>query len=189
MEFSRQEYSSGLPFPTPGDLPDPGIKLRSPALQADSLPSKQPGKLMIHLMAPHFFFLHIPLKYIKKQKLWLHITIAIETNSLATVFQYLGEIHTHLYRTSMCPHPQLKCPHSVRQSSTRHHCLSLCASLCITKSVHHCTLISISEMQKWEIWHPPPHSHSKETVCYTIQNDFGSPLTFISIDSFSKMKV
>ena len=39
MGFSRQEYWSGLPFPPPGDLPDPGIKLLSPALQADSLPS------------------------------------------------------------------------------------------------------------------------------------------------------
>ena len=39
MGFSRQEYWSGLPFPPPGDLPDPGIKLLSPALLADSLPS------------------------------------------------------------------------------------------------------------------------------------------------------
>ena len=38
MEFSRQEYWSGMPFPSPGDLPDPGIKPLSPALQADSLP-------------------------------------------------------------------------------------------------------------------------------------------------------
>ena len=37
MGFSRQEYWSGLPLPTPGDLPDPGIEPRSPALQADSL--------------------------------------------------------------------------------------------------------------------------------------------------------
>ena len=37
MEFSRQEYWSGLPFPSPGDLPDPGIKTGCPALQADSL--------------------------------------------------------------------------------------------------------------------------------------------------------
>ena len=36
LEFSRQEYWSGLPFLSPGDLPDPGIKSRSPALQADS---------------------------------------------------------------------------------------------------------------------------------------------------------
>ena len=39
MGFSRQEYWSGLPFPSPGDLPDPGIEPRSPALQADSLPT------------------------------------------------------------------------------------------------------------------------------------------------------
>ena len=44
MEFSRQEYWSGLSFPSPGDLPDPGIKPRSPALLADSLPSEPPGK-------------------------------------------------------------------------------------------------------------------------------------------------
>ena len=40
MGFSRQEYWSELPFPTPGDFPDPGIKPRSPALQADSSPSE-----------------------------------------------------------------------------------------------------------------------------------------------------
>ena len=44
MEFSRQEYWSGLPFPSPGDLPHPGIEPRSPALKADSLPSELPGK-------------------------------------------------------------------------------------------------------------------------------------------------
>ena len=38
MKFSRQEYWSGLPFPSPGDLPDPGMEPGSPALQADSLP-------------------------------------------------------------------------------------------------------------------------------------------------------
>ena len=44
MGFSRQEYWSGLPFPSPGDLPDPGIKPRSPALQEDALTSEPPGK-------------------------------------------------------------------------------------------------------------------------------------------------
>ena len=44
MEFSRQEYWSGLPFPSPGDLPGPGIKPGSPVLQADSLLSEPPGK-------------------------------------------------------------------------------------------------------------------------------------------------
>ena len=44
MNFSRQGYWSGLPFPFPGDLPDPGIEPGSPALQADSLPTELPGK-------------------------------------------------------------------------------------------------------------------------------------------------
>ena len=47
MGFSRQEYWSGLPFPFPGDLPDPGIKPRSPALQADSLLTELQGKLSL----------------------------------------------------------------------------------------------------------------------------------------------
>ena len=45
MEFPRQEYWSGLPFPSPKDLPDPGIESGFPALQADALSSEPPGKL------------------------------------------------------------------------------------------------------------------------------------------------
>ena len=44
MGFSRQEYWSGLPFPSPGDLPNPGIEPGSPALQTDALSSEPPGK-------------------------------------------------------------------------------------------------------------------------------------------------
>ena len=44
IEFSRQKYWSGLPFPSPGDLPNPGTKPTSPALQADSLPTEPLGK-------------------------------------------------------------------------------------------------------------------------------------------------
>ena len=44
MGFSRQQCWSGLPFPSPGDLPDPGIEPGSPGLQADALPSEPPGK-------------------------------------------------------------------------------------------------------------------------------------------------
>ena len=44
MEFSRQEYWSGLSFPSPGDLPDQGIERRAPALQADSLPTEPLGE-------------------------------------------------------------------------------------------------------------------------------------------------
>ena len=59
MGFSRQEYWSGLPFLSPGDLPDPGIKPGSPALQADSLLTELPEK-------PHLdeevFILHTKVK-------------------------------------------------------------------------------------------------------------------------------
>ena len=44
MEFSRQEYWSGLPFPSPGDVPNLGIEPGFPAMKADSLPSEPPGK-------------------------------------------------------------------------------------------------------------------------------------------------
>ena len=78
MGFSRQEYWSGLPFPSPGDLSDPGIEPRSPALQADTLPSEPPGNVTqstgsqrvrqdlsdpvcIHKRLFFFFFLVAPL--------------------------------------------------------------------------------------------------------------------------------
>ena len=44
MEFPRPEYWTGLPFPSPGDLPNPGLKPRSSALQEESLPAETPGK-------------------------------------------------------------------------------------------------------------------------------------------------
>ena len=52
MEFSRQEYWDGLPFPSPRDLPDPGIEPRSPALQADALPSELLGKPFNVVISP-----------------------------------------------------------------------------------------------------------------------------------------
>ena len=65
MEFSRQEYGSGLPFPSPGDLPVTGMEPKSPALLADSLPSEPPGwdsnpcfpaphrVLLVYIISPH----------------------------------------------------------------------------------------------------------------------------------------
>ena len=50
MGFSRQEYWSGLPFPSPGDLPDPGIEPRSPALEADDLTSEPPGPVSSRIL-------------------------------------------------------------------------------------------------------------------------------------------
>ena len=62
MAFSRREYWSGLPFPSPGDLLDPGIKHRSPSLQADFLPTELPGKpiyiIYIYIHIHHIFFIY-----------------------------------------------------------------------------------------------------------------------------------
>ena len=52
MGFSRQEYCSGLPFPSPGDLPDPGIEPMSPSFQADALPSEPP---VVTIIITHFW--------------------------------------------------------------------------------------------------------------------------------------
>ena len=70
MGFSKQEYQSGLPFPSPGDLPDPRIEHTSPALQADSLPSEPPGKEFLylkgnHLVLPYYSVSSIVLGYIR----------------------------------------------------------------------------------------------------------------------------
>ena len=62
MGFSRQEYWSGLPFPSPGDLPNPGIGPGSPTLQADALPSEPPGSIGVHKLNLG--------KYITQQKCW-----------------------------------------------------------------------------------------------------------------------
>ena len=55
MEFPRQQYRSGLPFPSPMDLPDPGIELGSPALQADSSLTELPGKPVIDIQKQKMF--------------------------------------------------------------------------------------------------------------------------------------
>ena len=57
MGFSRQEYWSGLPCPSPGDLPNAGIESRSLALQVDSLPSETPGESVILHTFSYYFHL------------------------------------------------------------------------------------------------------------------------------------
>ena len=52
MGFSRKEYWSTLPFPSPGDVPNPGTEPGSPSLKADSLPSKIPGKPVLQAYLP-----------------------------------------------------------------------------------------------------------------------------------------
>ena len=62
MEFSRQKYWSGLPFPTSGDLSNPGIEPMSPvlpALQASSLPAEPPGSPRIQSIATYITFIYV----------------------------------------------------------------------------------------------------------------------------------
>ena len=61
MRFYRQEYWSGLPFPSPGDLPDPGIEPRSPALQADCLLSEP--RLQYTFFSVKWIFSSAPFKF------------------------------------------------------------------------------------------------------------------------------
>ena len=82
--FSRQEYWSGLPFPSPGDLPDPGIKPGSPALEADALTSERPGKPISFFLSFFFFFFREARFYtiaVGKPK------VELENNSLLYRFQ------------------------------------------------------------------------------------------------------
>ena len=73
MGFSRQEYWSGLPFPSPGDCPNPGIELGSPALQTDALPSEPSGKPLLddtwvqfHVWVSYCFSKGLPTKTPKR---------------------------------------------------------------------------------------------------------------------------
>ena len=87
MEFSRHEYWSGVPYPSPGDLPDPGIKSGSPALQADSLPSKPLGK-------PQFF------KDVFKIKLYSVHLLFYNSSNTEKHFGYTA-YHFPTYSTSL----------------------------------------------------------------------------------------
>ena len=71
MRFFRQEYWSGLPFPSPGNLPNPGMEPGSHALQADSLLSKPPGGSMLHNI-DHLFLLKPPTMFLPSIS-WVNI--------------------------------------------------------------------------------------------------------------------
>ena len=71
MGFSRQEYWSGLPFPSPGDLPDPGIEPRFPTFQADALTSEPPGKPLVSGILLKIYF-NICLTWKNNQEVSIH---------------------------------------------------------------------------------------------------------------------
>ena len=106
MEFSSPQYWNGLPFPSPGDLPNPGIKPRSPALQGDSLPAEPQGK---HLSVLNLSEINFPFSFYFN---WRLITL-----------QYCsGFCHTLTWNRYVCtcvPHPELPhhlTPHPISQS-------------------------------------------------------------------------
>ena len=82
MGFSRQEYWSGLPFLSPGALPDPGIRPRSPALQADALTSEPPGKLKLNIHI-HYYPSNLP-PGIYSRRVLIHIYQ--ETHTIMSFF-------------------------------------------------------------------------------------------------------
>ena len=101
--FSRQEYWSGLPFPSPGDLPDPGIEPRSPALQANSLPLSHLGSPravagwfttmfcrnsaaagLPSMRVLNFIFKNI-FNYLRLEQAWLQYTLNLNTKTISDV--------------------------------------------------------------------------------------------------------
>ena len=95
MEFSRQEYWSGLSFPSPRDLPDPGIEPGSPTLWADSLLSEPPGKPFRQL-ALYF----IPLLLLGRQSLELpppfHLPVHSQENLASGCFNFINRVNDDL---------------------------------------------------------------------------------------------
>ena len=124
MKFLRQEYWSGLPFPSPGDLPHPGIKFRYPALQIDSLPSGPPGKCIENM----YFWKGIniiqilskitmsnTLVQILQTIFWTHNTLSpgpSHTYSLTKVVTYRFYFHNNHFLSTMYNNILNKISHS-----------------------------------------------------------------------------
>ena len=102
MGSSRQDYWNGLPFPSPGDLPDPGIEPRSPALQAGSLLSELPGKpsIPLHFHNFFFFFLQSGLLKIYSLNFQLHNTVLL---SIVTMLYFTFPEFIHLIIGNLYP--------------------------------------------------------------------------------------
>ena len=95
MVFPRQKYWSGLPFPSPEKLPDPGIEPRSPALQACSLPTEPPGKPQHkHIHTKYYHCLHWDKKNEANKKVWT------QSKSLSLATQWIQNNPNRIKNTS-----------------------------------------------------------------------------------------
>ena len=96
MEFSRQEYWSGLPFPSPGDLPNPGIEPVSPALARDSLPLSHQGSYFIWIKVRQHWFLKSlwkPLTNTSLHMMWgfYHTSVTTSVSTCVNVKYQFGK--------------------------------------------------------------------------------------------------
>ena len=108
MEFSRQEYWSGLPFSSPGDLPNPGIKPGSPALQTEALPSEPPGKKpTVYYKYSIYLVSYLVIIY-----LIIYNTIYLYINKILYVIHIY--IYMHIYTPKMSLVRNIYKPYSVK---------------------------------------------------------------------------
>ena len=101
MGFSRQEYWSGLPFPSPGDLPNPEIEPRSPASQADSLLSESPG-LTIHVHVSPLSWISVPFRVTTEP--WGEFPVLHSRFSLVIYFIY-SSVYMSIPTSQFLPPP------------------------------------------------------------------------------------
>ena len=99
MGFSRQEYWCGLPFPSPGDPPDPGIEPGSPALQTDALPSEPPGRSEIKVMAKMHSFVHSVCQVVVEALFWVSFAFGLlELLCFLVIFQNVSFFFYLIYQ-------------------------------------------------------------------------------------------
>ena len=117
MEFSRQEYWSGIPFPTPGDLPNPGIELASPALAGRLFTTNATGKLKVKWKGKRLSRVWLSNVYPKSLLLKVQFSCSVVSDSLHPC----GLQHARL----LCPSPTPgACSSSCSSSQWRHQTIS-----------------------------------------------------------------